>query len=377
MNHIYLAFYCPIEPFINVFSRAFEALLFVQEKGMENKAPSKRLKVIEALCRELGKPKYADGLALPSEGALQQRLGVSRGTVRQALAELEQRDLIYRVKGRGTFARPRDRSDPHPIVFLLREPWKVSHFHNAEILRGVQMAATALGSYVVIRSHPPGEWTAEFCNSITGVVVLPRLLMDDDLLVLRQRRVPFCMAMESDLEGTTIVDHIGDAAHELAQGVIAFGHRRVALLSGHFEHSDRLKKRGIEQAARKAGIDYKTWPDYCTNYDAALAYEICQDLFRSANRPTAIIAFDNVLAVQAMRAAKDAGMELPRDLSVVGFGGPDFSDLMDPALSTVNLRGAEAGKLAVEALRSPSWTESRRIEVGYDLVWRKSSGPVA
>ncbi|WP_269522720.1 substrate-binding domain-containing protein [Coraliomargarita parva] len=344
---------------------------------MADSIPSKRLKVIEALSRELEKPKYADGLALPSEGALQQRLGVSRGTIRQALAELEQHDLIYRIKGKGTFVRPKEEARPKPVVFLIREPWKVSHFHNAELLRGMQMAATAAGASVLVNSQTPGEWTVEFCNSIAGVVVLPRLLVDSDLLVLRQRRVPYCMAMESDLEGATIVDHIEEAAYELANGLIELGHRRIALLSGHFEHSDRFKKRGIERAAKEAGIDFRTWPDYCTNYEAALAYEIAQDIMGQRNRPTAIIGFDNVLAVQAIRAAKDAGLQLPQDLSVVGFGGRDFSDLMDPALSTVNLRGELAGKLAVESLLSSTWTGDRRIEAGYDLVWRGSSGDCA
>lgn len=345
-------------------------------KHEKNAYTSQRQKVIETLQRELVNPKYLGGMPLPSEGALQQRLGVSRGTVRQALAELEQRDLIYKIKGKGTYVRPQQPSKPKPVVFLLREPWKVSHFHNAELLRGIQVAVAAAGAHTIIASQTPGEWTMEFCNSIAGVVVLPRLLVDGDLLVLRQRGVPYCIAMESDLSGPTIVDHIEEAAFELAKGLIELGHRRVALLSGHFEHSDRLKKRGIEQAATAAGIDFKTWPDYCTNYDASLAYEICQDLMQQANRPSAIIGFDNVLAVQAIRAAKDTGFNLPEDLSVVGFGGRDFSELIDPPLSTVNLRGEEAGRLAVESLYAPNTGANVQIKVGYDLVWRQSSGHI-
>ncbi len=343
-------------------------------KQNRNTIPSQRQKVIEALNHELVNPKYLSGAALPSEGALQKRLGVSRGTIRQALAELEQRDLIYKIKGKGTFVRPKQTSKPKPVVFLLREPWKVSHFHNAELLRGMQIAAAEAGAHTIITCQTPGEWSMEFCNSIAGVVVLPRLLVDSDLLVLRQRSVPYCIAMESDLEGPTIVDHIEEAAFELAKGLIELGYHRVALLSGHFEHSDRLKKRGIERAVEAAGIDFKTWPDYCTNYDASLAYEICQDVMQQTNRPSAIIGFDNVLAVQAIRATKDAGLRIPQDLSVVGFGGRDFSELIDPPLSTVNLRGEEAGRLAVESLLAPNLDGGARIEVGYDLVWRQSSG---
>ncbi|WPJ96721.1 substrate-binding domain-containing protein [Coraliomargarita algicola] len=344
---------------------------------MEPKPPAQRLKVIEALSLEMKKAKYVAGEVLPSEAALQQRLGVSRGTIRQALAELENRDLIYRIKGKGTFVRTRAESRPKPVVFLIREPWKVSHFHNAELLRGMQVAAAAAGANVIISSQTPGEWSAEFCNSIAGVMVLPRLLVDSDLLVLRQRAVPYCMAMESDLTGPSVVDHIEEAAYALADGLLQLGHRRIALLSGHFEHSDRYKKRGIGGALLKAGIDFKSCPDYCTNYDAGLAYEISQDILRSGNRPTAIIGFDNVLAIQAIRAAKNLGLHLPQDLSVVGFGGRDFGELMEPSLSTVNLRGEEAGRRVVEAMLGSNLSKMGKIEVGYDIAWRESSGVMA
>ncbi|MBC2602671.1 GntR family transcriptional regulator [Puniceicoccus vermicola] len=338
---------------------------------------SQKAKVIAALEQKLASPDLDLSQALPSETELQRRLGVSRGTVREALSDLERRHLIDRVKGKGTFPRRLEDRSSKPVAFLLREPWKVSNFHNSELLRGMQIAVAEQGTDLLITSRTPGEWTSEFLHSLAGVVVLPRLLVDGDLSVLRRNRIPFCLAMESDLSGPTIVDQIEEAAFALAEGLIRQGHRSIALLSGHFEHSDRLKKRGMARAAEEVGIDFAAWPDYCTNYDVTLAYEICQDILRQSKRPTAIIGFDNGLAVQAIRAAREVGVRVPEALSVVGFGGRDFSDLINPPLSSVNLRGEEAGKRAVQFLYRADPSQVERLRVGYDLVWRESSGNIS
>ena len=291
------------------------------------------------------------------------------------MAELEQRGLIYKIKGKGTFARPRDQARERSVAFLLREPWKVSHFYNAELLRGMQQAVAAQGVNLVIVSTTPGEWTPAFMDSLVGVAVLPRLLIDSDLNPLRKRLIPYCIAMESDLSGPSIEDNVEQAAYELTAGLIARGHRCVALVSGHFEHADRRKKRGMQRAAEEANIDFRTWPDYCTNYDPALAYEICHDVFAAPAPPSAVIGFDNMLAVQAIRAARDLGLSVPGDLSVAGFGGRDLSDLISPPLTTVNLRGEEAGRRAVESLFRAGHVADAPLEVGYDIVWRASVAP--
>jgi len=166
-------------------------------------------------------------------------------------------------------------------------------------------------------------------------------------------------------------------AQNLTERLLTLGHRRFGIISGHNEHSDRHRKNGIARALKKAGISFAGVTDITTNYDAQAGHNAAIELFRTAKRPTAVIAFDDCLAAQTMVAAKAQGLRIPEDLSVVGFNDSPFGLFLDPPLTTIRFPAFEAGRKGAELLVAAGQEKKpvSSFTLNYELVWRKSVGP--
>ena len=99
-------------------------------------------------------------------------------------------------------------------------------------------------------------------------------------------------------------------------------------------------------------------------------------LFALEEPPTAILAFNDNLAAGAMQAAHERGLDIPRDLSIVGFDDADYAALLSPALTTVRQPLAQMAWIAVELLRrllEDGEVERLRVELDTRLVVRGST----
>jgi LacI family transcriptional regulator len=103
-------------------------------------------------------------------------------------------------------------------------------------------------------------------------------------------------------------------------------------------------------------------------------------LFELPDRPTAIFAFNDMLAIGAMRAAQAWGIRVPEDLSIVGFDDTFEASIVTPTLTTVRQPLAEMGRMAVNQLvrlLQNQRIEALHIELETKLVVRESTAPVA
>jgi DNA-binding LacI/PurR family transcriptional regulator len=95
--------------------------------------------------------------------------------------------------------------------------------------------------------------------------------------------------------------------------------------------------------------------------------------------PTAVIAANDLMAIGAIHEFRSAGLDIPRDISVVGFDDIAFAGLNYPSLTTVNLPREELGRRAVEALMetldNPK-QEGVEIRIPTNLIIRNSTAPV-
>lgn len=180
--------------------------------------------------------------------------------------------------------------------------------------------------------------------------------------------------------GTVSVDEVG-AGRIAAEHLISLGHRRIGFVGG--EPGSVVTKRklsGFEEALRRAGLE--PYPDLYRlrgfgHEDARAAFG---DLLGAAGRPpTGVVCASDVAAMGVVRAAAEHGLEVPRDLSVVGFDDIPFAAYYCPALTTVAQPLKQMGLMAVEELRAvlrdgagprPS---VRLVEPG--LVVRESTAP--
>jgi LacI family transcriptional regulator len=175
-----------------------------------------------------------------------------------------------------------------------------------------------------------------------------------------------------------------DNARAMAQVVrylLDLGHRRIAMLAGVTSDNDRAAARlaGVRDALAAAGL--KLPPAYVAErrYSLAAAREGLQCLMRAPTPPTAVVCGNDVLAIGALFEAQRLGIEVPRELSIVGFDDLEIASHVHPTLTTVHVPAEAMWRTAAEhvlaLLRGSDAVPVTEVEVS--LVVRGSTAPPA
>jgi LacI family transcriptional regulator len=214
-------------------------------------------------------------------------------------------------------------------------------------------------------------------------LVLCGLCQHPDLLrFMQQRSLPCVHVMVYEPDGKNISVGFDNSA-AIAQAtkyLIDLGHRDIAMLAGVTQHNDRALQRveGVRRAMQAAGL--KLTPERLVEraYALADAREGLRQLMAHKPAPTAVICGNDVLAFGAMLEAASLGLQVPQDLSIVGFDDLEIARHLQPALSTVQVptetMWSTAADRVVAAIRGEPVQRSTKVDVA--LVVRQSSGPV-
>jgi len=121
--------------------------------------------------------------------------------------------------------------------------------------------------------------------------------------------------------------------------LISLGHSKIAIIAGDHTDSDigRLRYEGAMEAFREHGIAFDPETDCETvRYSCQDGYDAAQKLLEQDRKFTAIFAMSDVMAVGAIRGLKDAGLQVPQDISVVGFDGLELGAFTIPRLASIS-----------------------------------------
>ncbi|MES1247851.1 MAG: LacI family DNA-binding transcriptional regulator [Actinomycetota bacterium] len=168
-------------------------------------------------------------------------------------------------------------------------------------------------------------------------------------------------------------------ADAAVQHLLSLGHRRIAIITGPrgwIATEDRL--RGYQAALAAAGI--LTEPELVqeANFEIEQGRRAARHLLDLHEPPTAIFGFNDNIAIGALQAARERGMRVPEDLSVVGFDDVEIAELVTPALTTVRQPLAEMGRMAVSLLGrliEGQRIEAPHVELRTQLVVRQTTAP--
>lgn len=214
--------------------------------------------------------------------------------------------------------------------------------------------------------------------ALTGASQLPTLLQR-----LAQRKVPWVHtgSFPGPVGATSVGFRNRDAMARAVRYMLDLGHERIALIAGITAHNDRAAERvaGVQAALEAAGSSLPSAWLLEAPYTPAAARQAMAQLLEQPNGPTAVLCGNDVLAFGALLECAARGVEVPRQMSVLGFADLEFARHWQPALTTVRIPTEPMWTLAAEELLAQldgRHGAGRQHELAVELVVRASSGPV-
>ncbi|MEU7743318.1 LacI family DNA-binding transcriptional regulator [Nonomuraea sp. NPDC049158] len=267
------------------------------------------------------------------------------------------------------------------LVFAeIESPWAM------EIVRGAESAARDAGASVVmsvLHTHagPGRDWLDRLASRRTdGVVVVASKLSTGVQAQLSARSLPFVVV---DPEGEPAPGVVSVGATNWHGGLAAtrhlleLGHRRVGMISGPGDMlCSQARIDGYRAALETAGVEVDPTLIRRGTFLVDSGHDQGHALLSLPDPPTAIFAGSDLMAFGVFEAARQRGLRVPEDLSVVGFDDLPLSKSAWPPLTTVRQPLQEMAALAtrtVLAMKRGEAPESRRVELATDLIIREST----
>jgi len=203
--------------------------------------------------------------------------------------------------------------------------------------------------------------------------------IDKDELTSISKNFPVVQCCEYK-EGADVpriaIDNLA-AAYKAVKHLVGLGHRRIGMISGGNEYvSTKQRELGYRNALEDSGIDFDSTLIKHGNYGFRSGLRAANQLLSMSNRPTAIFAISDSMAVGAIRAAKENGLKVPGDLAVVGFDDISFASMCEPPLTTISQPKYDLGCAAMELLLwqiQGKHVETNEIILEHELIIRQST----
>jgi LacI family gluconate utilization system Gnt-I transcriptional repressor len=196
-------------------------------------------------------------------------------------------------------------------------------------------------------------------------------------LLLGAMRVPVVEIW--DLTDTPVDSVVGfsnrDAARDFTKALIEKGYRNFALATGPTEGQNRAAQRtdGHLRALAEAGIT--AGPSIVIPYFLGMlrSGETLRDFVKVNPKVDCLFCTNELIAIGATVQCRRAGLRVPEDIAIVGFGDVEAASIIEPPLTTVAVHGAEMGRTAARIIRdrlAGTVTAPETVDVGFDIIWR-------
>ncbi|GAC44292.1 LacI family DNA-binding transcriptional regulator [Paenibacillus popilliae] len=257
----------------------------------------------------------------------------------------------------------------------------------SEIIRGIVTKAAASSYDVLMTTGSNAQEEVRAVErlvhgrNVDGIILLSSHKDDDNISFLRKKKFPFVLVGRSeDFTDITSVDNDNvAAAQSITEHLIKLGHRKICFVSGPMEltvSKDRFK--GYRKALLEAGLPLDRNYIFEGAFTPDSASHITEQIIELSERPTAIVAIDDVLAFGIIRSLWNNGLTVPEDCSVVGFNNTSLSEMCLPQISSVDIGTYQMGQSTVQALIQcikGDGFDQARIIIPHQLIWRDSVRP--
>ncbi len=230
---------------------------------------------------------------------------------------------------------------------------------NTELLRAVQAALSRSGKELVLydvetaaqRNHYLSE--LPMLHRVDGLLLLSLPLEDSFAMDIKEAEIPVILIdTYSPFFTSLIVDNI-EGAYKAVKYLIDLGHRLIGFINGVIEGNIKFNQAndrliGLHRAFGEAGLLFEPELMLTSEWNRSGGKQAALQLLSQEKRPTAIFAASDMQAIGVLEAAKDLCINVPGELSVIGFDGLEVSELLE--LSTVQQPMRQMGELGVNKL---------------------------
>ncbi|TDM06870.1 MAG: LacI family transcriptional regulator [Ideonella sp. MAG2] len=256
----------------------------------------------------------------------------------------------------------------------------------SELIRGIDLAARARGLHLLVSSsHGNAEEAATALRAMHGrvdgmLVMTPHLSAEflEGHLPSGLPAVLMNACAPNEHHASFQVDNYG-GAREMTQHLWQQGHRRIAFVAGPVQnHEANERLRGYREALTALSRTAKPsiWQG---DFTEETGYQAARQILEASPRPTAIFAANDMMALGCMAVMARAQLQVPQDISVVGFDDIPIARYVTPALTTVRVPIVDLGSQALAALalqieRQPAEPAPSSV-LQVQLVHRQSCAP--
>lgn len=214
-----------------------------------------------------------------------------------------------------------------------------------------------------------------------GLLVFLNSLSDEDINTLNQAGQPMVLIHRSSPAGLTLptvnIENVASAQTLVRHLIEVHGRERIAFLRGPKNNEDaRARETGYRQALANANLPLDESLIAAGGYSRFIAQQSIQKLLALGKTFDAVFAADDDSALGAMTALKEAGIDVPGQVSVVGFDDQRFAPFLNPPLTTVHAPTEMVGRAAAEALLAEIRGEFTQNEtlLPTEMILRRSCG---
>lgn len=352
--------------------------------------------VVDLLRSKISTGEYKIDQQLPTESELMAYFNMSRQTIRKSLAELEHEGLIYRIQGGGTFVKNATNEDIHPIKShtIAVITTHISDYIFPQIIDGMEQTLTAHNYSLLLRStqnDPQQEQealTKLLSMNVCGVIAEPSqsaFNQPNEKLYHRflERHIPI-VTFDSKFKSLHVPYFIVDdqrGSYLGTQHLLELGHHNIL---GIFKSDDQqgldrmqgfvLAMQDAQKIAEGHFLFYHT-----KDVEQKLPQQI-EHILQQPDAPTAIVCYNDQIALRVVAAARKLAIKIPEELSLVGFDDSSFAHQYGLELTTVThpkrQMGQDAADLLLEMIdhKHDGFTQSLMYEP--ELIVRNSTLPL-
>ncbi|AGF58446.1 GntR family transcriptional regulator of arabinose operon [Clostridium saccharoperbutylacetonicum] len=328
--------------------------------------------------------KVSAGEQLPSENDIAKQFNVSRHTVRQALNYLVQEGWIYKERGKGSFYSNKKQNEIKKNVAVLTT--YISDYIFPKIISGIEEELRRKGYNLLLFNSNNDINNERICfeniinQDIAGLIVEPAQstinnLHHESIKKLEKNNIKYIAINANCDEENSAYILVDDeqGGYKLTNYLLELGHRNIAALFKADDLQGEKRRRGYIKALTEYNLSFnkKIVGEYITDNQEMYIDQFIKRILSSENRPTAIVCYNDKVALRVIDECRKENIKIPKDLSIVSFDDSSLAVSSDIKLTTIKHpkedMGVRAAKCVIDMIEGridkPQYTYSAELIV--------------